>query len=313
MQSAQPVLTNKSERILINARLVLGTAQLGVHYGISNKTGQPDEQLAMQMVAKAHESGIRTFDTAQAYGTSESILGQSLKLLKLSHSADVITKLDPKLDHKDEKVLHEAVERSLRDLGVSRLRGLLLHRESFLDGWKTGLGRRLTSFIKKNLVEDLGVSCYSPLKALEALEYDEVRLIQVPANLWDRRCESAGVFELAAKLKKTIFIRGIFLQGFFFLKDEEIPSGIKSAAAHLQRLRELAQEFGFTIYQLALGYVLTKWPQARVIFGAEMPSQVEENCRLATTILDAGQMNRIEQTFAGVEEKILHPGLWGKA
>ena len=56
-------------------RLVLGTAQLGMNYGIANQTGKPELATARNIVRTAWEGGIRCFDTAQGYGDSERILG----------------------------------------------------------------------------------------------------------------------------------------------------------------------------------------------------------------------------------------------
>lgn len=64
-----------------NNRLVLGTAQLGMSYGIANKTGLPDLATATAIVQTAWESGICEFDTAQAYGKSEQVLSQALSEL----------------------------------------------------------------------------------------------------------------------------------------------------------------------------------------------------------------------------------------
>ena len=51
-------------------KLVLGTAQLGLNYGIANKTGKPD--LATRAILFVGMGGRYSyFDTAQAYGESE--------------------------------------------------------------------------------------------------------------------------------------------------------------------------------------------------------------------------------------------------
>ena len=45
------------------SRLVLGTAQLGMDYGIANITGQPVYNTARSIVQEAWESGICEFHT----------------------------------------------------------------------------------------------------------------------------------------------------------------------------------------------------------------------------------------------------------
>ena len=110
-------------------RLVLGTAQLGLPYGIANQTGQPDQNIATAIIHEAWKNGIREFDTAQAYGNSEQALGKALGELGISSEAKIITKLHPNLDHLDASVLSNTLNQSLERLGVSSLFGIMLHRE----------------------------------------------------------------------------------------------------------------------------------------------------------------------------------------
>ena len=52
-------------------RLILGTAQFGLPYGISNQRGQIPEAEVAAILAEAAKAGIDTLDTAAAYGSSE--------------------------------------------------------------------------------------------------------------------------------------------------------------------------------------------------------------------------------------------------
>lgn len=46
-----------------HSRLILGTAQLGLNYGLANKSGKPDKLMAFEILNKALEYGIDAFDT----------------------------------------------------------------------------------------------------------------------------------------------------------------------------------------------------------------------------------------------------------
>ena len=74
--------------------MTLGTAQLGLKYGVANRTGKPNRETATSMVRDAIGHGVTTLDTARAYGDAEEVLGQSLTGAWRSR-AEVITKLDP--------------------------------------------------------------------------------------------------------------------------------------------------------------------------------------------------------------------------
>ncbi|MDF1875753.1 aldo/keto reductase, partial [Sulfurimonas sp. SAG-AH-194-I05] len=57
------------------SKLSLGTVQFGLDYGISNNSGQPSQKDVDNIVQYVYDNNINCFDTAQAYGNSESVLG----------------------------------------------------------------------------------------------------------------------------------------------------------------------------------------------------------------------------------------------
>jgi spore coat polysaccharide biosynthesis protein SpsF len=56
-------------------QMTLGTAQLGLEYGVANRTGKPNRETAAGMVRDAIAHGVTTLDTARAYGDAEEVLG----------------------------------------------------------------------------------------------------------------------------------------------------------------------------------------------------------------------------------------------
>jgi len=218
---------NKSNR---TSRLVLGTAQLGMNYGISNKAGQPDLKTAEMIVRTAWEAGVCEFDTAQVYGQSEHVLGRCLKNIGITDKAKIISKFDPSIDHFDRAALSSALTRSLHDLGIQSLYGLMLHEEDMLDSWATGLESNLLGMVDSGRVGHVGVSVYSPEKAIQALNIESISMVQLPTNIMDRRFERAEVFDLAEDTGKTIYIRSIFLQGLLLMSPDSLPEHMRFAA-----------------------------------------------------------------------------------
>lgn len=56
-------------------KLGLGTVQFGVPYGVTNTVGQVNPTQAQAITQRAYAAGIDTLDTAIAYGSSETVLG----------------------------------------------------------------------------------------------------------------------------------------------------------------------------------------------------------------------------------------------
>jgi len=293
--------------------LVLGTAQLAAPYGIANKAGVPDEKTVTEIVRTAWENQIVEFDTAQGYGDSEKCLGKALTNLGLTSSVRVITKFHPCLDHRDGRALADSLRASARHLNVPRLHCVLLHRENLLDLWSLGLHANLTRLINDGIVEKLGVSVYSPERALMAIGTEGINVIQLPTNILDRRFERAGVFDEAARCGKTIYVRSVFLQGLLLLRPEEVPPRLAAAKPLIEALHGLATRFGVTQQEIALSYVKFAVPFAKIVIGAELPSQIRENRDLWMNARRGEFIQHIRTLFPSVEETILDPSQWSSS
>ncbi len=290
--------------------LLLGTAQLGMPYGIANKDGQPDQQRVNDLIREAWERGIRQFDTAQGYGVSEEVLGKAFHQLGYSEEALVITKFDPSVDHLDAKAMSRALDKSLQRLRVPALFGMMLHREDMLGLWDNGLGKILMGFVAMGKVKHTGVSLYSPDKALDALDIEDIDMVQIPVNILDRRFEKAGVFELADEKKKRLYLRSVFLQGLILMSGEEIPERMKFTRPVIEQIGALADQMGLRRDELALGYLRQKMPRAYVIFGAESPKQVRRTIECWEKKIQQDIVTSVEHEFVNVDQAIVRPDLW---
>src|ERR1044071_6881943 len=56
-------------------KLILGTVQLGINYGINNITGRPTNQQSLEILKCATDNDILFLDTAEAYGNATEIIG----------------------------------------------------------------------------------------------------------------------------------------------------------------------------------------------------------------------------------------------
>ena len=67
----------------------------GTPYGVANRSGPPADDELDAILRRAWSAGIRTLDTARAYGESEARLGPRLADRSCADGWRVITKLDP--------------------------------------------------------------------------------------------------------------------------------------------------------------------------------------------------------------------------
>lgn len=291
--------------------LVLGTAQLGTGYGIANRTGSPEPGVAKAIVECAWHGGVRFFDTAQAYGASEMILGKALEELGVSRQARIISKLSPSLDPTDPEPVHRSIQESCRRLGVDQLWGIMLHRPQWLESsWARGLGGALCRERSAGAVRYLGTSVYTPDEARRALKHPEIDIIQIPCNAWDQRAMDSGVFELARSLDKLCFVRSVYLQGLLTMSPEDVRRCLPQAWQASKAWHEVAARMGLTTLRLALRFGLALG--LPLVIGAETPAQVLENLMLigeAPLAPEAVSMLRQHLTPL-VNAATLNPSLW---
>ncbi|HHT9112407.1 MAG: aldo/keto reductase [Planctomycetes bacterium] len=160
----------------MNNRLIIGTVQFGLPYGISNQYGQVSLDEAAAILGHAWAEGVNTLDTAIAYGESEQRLGQ----IGVGQWR-VISKLPAiPANHADVAAwVQESALGALQRLRIPKLHGLLLHRSQQLMGTQGGvLYRALVALKEQGKVEKIGVSIYSP-EELDALwPYFQIDIVQ---------------------------------------------------------------------------------------------------------------------------------------
>ena len=291
------------------SRLVLGTAQLGMPYGIANTTGRPDGRIAEKIVKEAWASGIREFDTAQGYGDSEKVLGRIFAKSGIARNVRVVSKVDPCIDHGNKKNLFAAVDRSLKRLGVPVLYGILLHDEKLLDRWDE-IGVHFKDLRRTGRVKKLGVSVYSVEKGMAALQIPDIDVIQVPGNIWDRRFEKAGFFKAALKNQKIVYLRSVFLQGLVLMEPENIPPHLSKAKKYSRQLAQLCLAHGLTARDIALKYVHLQMPEAKIVLGVETLEQLKDNILSWNKRHSADVGGLVRKVFSDVPETIINPLHW---
>lgn len=191
------------------SKITLGTAQLGMNYGIANINGKPNHTTSYEILKYAWENGINTFDTAPTYGNSEEIIG-SFILSRIKNNIEnlvIITKLTAININKNltfdylYTYIKEQVIQSLKNLKIDKISIYLIHRATdiFI---KNGLIIDCLNQLKKEgLINQIGVSIYNPNEAEEALKFKEVTVIQVPINIFDHRLINTGLLKKLQKKK----------------------------------------------------------------------------------------------------------------
>jgi aryl-alcohol dehydrogenase-like predicted oxidoreductase len=279
-------------------------------YGIANVQGQPSEKLACEIIGEALKYGVNCFDTAQAYGNSEVVLGRALRYCGTGSDIKIVSKLSPDLQPTDGEAVEQSIEVSRRNLGVEQLWCLMLHRADWLDSWHKGLGQTLCRSKQAGGVRYLGVSVYTPDDARRALEHADIQVIQVPCSLWNQRMLREGIFDSAKKKSKLLFVRSIYLQGLLLLSPRDVAKKLPVAKRASQKWYELAAQFGMSPKHLSISFGLSL--NMPLVIGVESVQQLNENAQLFQQApLSAEVSERIRSQLSPfLSDEIVDPSLW---
>src|SRR4030042_2316210 len=285
------------------SELVLGTVQLGLNYGIANKQGKPDILKAKEIVSEAVNQNIVYFDTAQTYGDSEIVLGICFSKLNKS-KIKVINKLDPNIDIADRKSVIDSIQKSLKNLRIDSLFGLLLHRPIDFKDWEKRGDKVVKELKKESLIQNFGISmAYSLDEIIEAAKQTNIDIVQIPMNIWDRRAIEAGILTLLKSKKIRIFIRSVFLQGLAFLNEKDIPNNLSFLYSLVNDARNFCNNRGFSVPHFCIQYVINKCPDEYIVFGAENKEQIIDNINYINNEISVDNFIEWEKKFKYIDEK----------
>ncbi len=290
---------------------ILGTAQLGLTYGIANKDGKPTFDTALEIIKMATEGGVVGFDTATAYGDSQEILGKALRKLGLQNAAYVITKISAH-DAANSQLIFNELGDSVQSLEIPRFWAVLGHSASDVIAFPE-LYEELFSKLKNNGLSDLtGVSVYTSEEALSCLSMSQVDLVQMPLNVFDQRAVSEKIIEQAKKLNKLLVFRSIYLQGLLLLNPEDLSDNLRFARPFLREWRLLCSKFNIQPKQAAFIVAKELRGPFPFIVGLETLDQLKENLELADLNFKNTEPFIYESQVlcARADERLINPSLW---
>lgn len=284
------------------SKLILGTAQFGLNYGISNQRGQIPQSEVNTILTEASKAGILTLDTAAAYGESEKSLGEALKTIDSDFR--IISKYPP---NNPEKSVKQALEESLERLGIPKLYGYMLHNYSSYSSNQTIL-QHFQELKASGKVQKTGISLYHPHEAQELLEKGAaIDLVQFPFSVFDRRFDT-----LLPQLHQAgieTHVRSVYLQGLYFLQPSDLPEYFKPVAHKIERLQQLATAHNLPLGTLLLGFVLANPFVTNVVLGVESLQTLQENIAYCSTQISEIILTEL-QDFTEHNEAFLLPYKW---
>jgi aryl-alcohol dehydrogenase-like predicted oxidoreductase len=287
-------------------KLILGTVQFGLDYGINNSVGKPNEEEVQEIFNLAHQTGITLLDTAEVYGNAHQLIGNFHRKYR-TKKFKVITKLP----HQFNEGIIDKVKTYLNELAVEEIDTLMFH--SFVSYVKyqdeiSGLEKLLTT----GEVRRLGVSVYTNEEMNIVLGDDRIEVIQLPFNLFDNLIQRGELLAKAKAKGKIIHTRSAFLQGLFFKDVDSSETVVKKMRNELEQINQIAIDAVMPIANLALKYVLQQNLIDKVLIGVDNTTQLLQNISIANRgELNYETMEKIDSLKVS-DANLLNPSLWSQ-
>jgi aryl-alcohol dehydrogenase-like predicted oxidoreductase len=283
-------------------KMVLGTVQLGMDYGINNRWGKPTLKEAFQILEYAYDNGIKIFDTAQAYGNAEEIIGEFIKANEVK-DIKIISKLKPNLGININ--LEPWILKSLVNLNLENLYGFLFHTSD--DILSSFLVEKMKHLKNIKLIENWGVSVYEEIHFKAGIK-QKCDFIQIPYNLLDQRINYMN------KKDVTVFGRAPFLQGLLVMEEQNVLS---EAEKYLIEIRAFRTIFNIQLDEIALLFACLNKNINYIVFGVERLWQLVKNISIIKEIDKyeyqiKDKILEFQGKFGDVENHIIFPSLWSK-
>jgi aryl-alcohol dehydrogenase-like predicted oxidoreductase len=255
-------------------KLVIGTAQFGQDYGVTNQTGKVLPSEVQSIFRLARESNISTLDTASGYGDSESLLGD----LGVN-DFDVITKLPEFNEAKSNfnESIESAMLASLSRLRLSCVDTVLLHRpDQLLGSHGDKIFLALKKIQDKGLAKRIGVSIYSPEFLDNISDKFKFDVVQVPLNIFDQRIISSGWLEKLSNNNVSVMARSVFLQGILLAKLIDLPEYFQPWSKQFDVWADHCLMHRLSPLQASLQFVSQISEVEKIIIGIESEKQLLE-------------------------------------
>jgi aryl-alcohol dehydrogenase-like predicted oxidoreductase len=295
---------------------------------------QVENDVAVQCVRAALDSGISTFDTADVYANTvaETVLGDALKGER-RESLEILTKVywptGPKGKNDtglSRKHILESINGSLKRLQTDYVDVYQAHRYDT----ETPLVETMQAFadvVRQGKALYIGVSEWTADQIREGVKLSREMGFQLVSNqpqysmLW--RVIDDEVVPTSEELGVGQIVFSPVAQGVLtgkYVPGQPVPEGSRATdekggadfvkrflrddvLERVQQLGPVAQQAGLTMAQLAVAWVLQNPNVSSAIIGASRPEQVAENVKAAGVRLAPELMALVDEVLGDVVER----------
>ena len=280
-------------------KIILGTAQFGMRYGISNQKGKTTKNEIRKILNYLSRKKITYLDTASSYKKSEFEIGNYIKINKKKFK--IITKYGQASGD-----IQKQFRRTVKLVGQNP-------DTIFAHTAKDYLSKKFQKnidILKKNFsIKKIGVSLYNPNDLFKIVKVRIPDVIQVPINIFDKRFLDKKIIKCLKKNNIKMQARSIFLQGLLFLDKKKIYKKFNNVNKTYEKMLKISYNENLSLSYLSLIWVYNKKEVDKVVLGVNSLKQLKLNLKYVKKKISNKSIRLIDEINLN-KNKIIKPYLW---
>ena len=255
-------------------KIIIGTAQFGLDYGIANSKGKMKTNEIKKIIKYARTNNIKNIDTAHAYGDSEQRLGNvGIK------NFNVIVKLpatNPTQPY--DQWVKKSIHSSFKKLKINKADTVLVHNAKFLLDAKMGkkIYEELKKFKNKNIIKNIGVSIYSINDLKNIIKKFPMDVVLISLNIFDQRILNKKIINTLKRKNIKIYTRSTFLQGLLLMSKNKIPTKFNRWEKKFDMWYRELENKKVSAYDACLDFVMKNKDVDKTLIGIDDFKQFKE-------------------------------------
>jgi aryl-alcohol dehydrogenase-like predicted oxidoreductase len=285
-------------------KIAIGTANFGMPYGVLSDGNLLAESVILSILNKADEVGVKTFDTAYAYGSSVDVLGKYFSQKKIKN-VKIINKFSVKDDFYS---LIFKLEMFLNNTSIESFDTVLIHDPQNMHDADTRLLRSfLGKLISNKIAKNVGISVYNlnELKQFNAIFPASV--VQCPINPFNQAFLTTETQDYFMENKIEVHARSLFLQGV--LLAESLPISLSSLAPQFDIFKRLVKDSFLTPLNFLMAWANSQKQIKRWIFGVSSLNDFNE---IADSAVTSSLFVPNVDVLKNIENPLIDPRNWSK-
>jgi aryl-alcohol dehydrogenase-like predicted oxidoreductase len=290
----------------------VGFGCMGLNY---HRSQYPDEKAAIRLIHEAIERGVTLFDTAESYGpyTNEELVGKALK--GYANRVFVSSKFHFGSAQNVKENILRACENSLRRLGIEAI-GIYYQHRAHPDIPVERVADAMHRLIKEGKILHWGLCEVNAETIRKAHAVCPPTAVQSEYHLMYRQpeksvlpvCEELGIGFVPYSPINRAFLSGAINEYTRFDPENDNrpdsprfqPEAIRANTRIVETLNVFGRTRGITPAQVALAWLMNRYPWIVPIPGTTKLSHLEENLRASEIHLSAEEMQELEKAVAAV-------------